>query len=237
MTATFTDAQITAGAFTTVNGVAAGATETAVINVASGATLSIAGAAATNVTLVMNGADGNESLTGDADGPTTINGNAGNDTLVGGTAADTLSGGDGADTFTIGATDSLNTALDTISDYTAGTDKLGLAVTPAGTFGTAAAGAAGASVAADVAATGTTSGTLATDIATAVAAQIVAGAGFWDWAGDTIIVKLTGASVAGTNVTYVVQNQVNDTTYDAAADTVVALIGTSTGPAALTDFV
>ena len=151
-----------------------------------------------------------------------------------GAGADVLTGNGGPDRFQIGATASLNTALDKITDFTPGTDFLALAVLPVSLVASA---GADFSTAADVASTGTTAGSLATDIATAVAAQIVAGANFWATTGDTIAVKITGASVAGTGVTYIVQNQGADATYDAAADTVVALIGTSIAPTTLAHFV
>jgi Ca2+-binding RTX toxin-like protein len=175
------------------------------------------------------------SLTVTADsGSNIITTGTGDDTITGGGDADTLTGGTGIDTFIIAATDSLNTALDTISDYTAGTDILDLEVA---TTSLAASVGADLSIAVSVASTGTTSGTLATDIATAVAAQIVIDANFWANVGDTIVVTLTGSSVAGTGAIYVVQNQAADATYDAGADTVIALIGTSTAPANLVDVI
>lgn len=151
-----------------------------------------------------------------------------------GTGADVLTGNGGPDRFQMGATASLNTALDKITDFTPGTDFLALAVLP---VSLAASAGADFSSAADVASTGTTAGSLATDIASAVAAQIVAGADFWANSGDTIAVKITGASVAGTGVTYIIQNQAADAAYNAAADTVVALIGTSVAPTTLAHFV
>ena len=163
-----------------------------------------------------------------------IDAGAGDDILNGGSGADTLSGGTGDDRFVFAATDSLNSALDTISDFTPGTDILDLAVTP--TSLVAGATTAQFTTAADVASTGTSAATLATDIATAVAAQIVVDATFWDSKGDTISVTITGASVAGTDVSYIVQNQSADATYDVAIDTVIALIGTSVEPTVLDSF-
>lgn len=43
--------------------------------------------------------------------------------------------------------------------------------------------------------------------------------------------------MAGTGVTYIIQNQAADAAYNAAADTVVALIGTSVAPTTLAHFV
>jgi Ca2+-binding RTX toxin-like protein len=173
----------------------------------------------------------------------TINGGAGADTITGGAGADSLTGGAGADRFVIGATDSLNTALDRITDFSAlsttvttGTDKLQLATLPTTLVSGTAAGTAGADlvIAADYASSGATATTLATDLAAIVA---LAGTNAFDQAGDTIVVRITGTSVAGSNVYYVVQNQAADATYDAAADTVIALTGTSTVPTALADFI
>ncbi len=56
-------------------------------------------------------------------------------------------------------------------------------------------------------------------------------------AGDTIMVRLMGVSVAGNNVLYVLQNQANDSTFDAASEVVVALTGVSMVPDDITDFV
>ena len=88
-----------------------------------------------------------------------------------------------------------------------------------------------------MASTGTTSATLLTDLQTAVAEQIALGSTIWANVGDTIAVTLTGASLGGTNVIYILQNQAADSTLDAASDTVIALIGTSTVPTALANFI
>ena len=188
---------------------------------AAGATSQITGSSAANV--IVGGA-----------GVDTINGGAGNDTITGGLGADVLSGGAGADRFVIAATDSLNTSLDTINDFAAGTDILVLAVVP--TSLVAGAATAQFTTAVAIASSGVTSGALATDLAAAVTAQIAINSTLWDSIGDTIAVQLTGASVAGTTVTYIFQNQAANNTYDATVDTVVALIGTSTTPTALASF-
>jgi S-layer protein len=74
----------------------------------------------------IDGGAGEDTLTGGA-GADTMTGGDGNDTLNGGTGADTLTGGAGVDTFVVSsATDSNGTNQDTITDFTAGTDKLGL---------------------------------------------------------------------------------------------------------------
>lgn len=169
-----------------------------------------------------------------AGGADVIAGGAGADVITGGAGADAMTGGLGVDRFVINATDSLNTALDTITDFTAGTDILDLAVVP--TSLVAGPATAQFTTAAAVATSGATAASLAVDLAAAVAAQIVVNATFWDSVGDTIAVLINGASVAGNNVTYIVQNQAANVTYDTAVDTVVALVGTSTTPVALASF-
>ena len=57
-------------------------------------------------------------------GKDTLAGGAGNDELTGGAAADTLTGGAGADKFRIGASDSMLSGFDTITDF--GTDSIGV---------------------------------------------------------------------------------------------------------------
>jgi hypothetical protein len=129
----------------------------------------------------------------------------------------------------------LNTALDKITDFASGSDVLDLANLVTTKVAAGAAGTAGADLvsAADYASSGATAGTLATDLAAIVLLQ---GANAFDQVGDTIYVKITGASLAGTDATYVVQNQANDQTYDVGADTVLALTGTSAAPIELYDF-
>ncbi|MET4116006.1 VCBS repeat-containing protein, partial [Bradyrhizobium sp. JR1.5] len=93
----------------------------------------------------MSGNDGNDILVG-LGGDDTLNGGngsdlllagAGNDTITGGANADLLSGGAGNDTFRYTlASDSTNSAFDTIIDFTSGSDKIaatsGLAITSVG---------------------------------------------------------------------------------------------------------
>lgn len=199
----------------------------------TGGTITIDALTATKATFVGNNQPTIITTGTGADSVTT---GTGADVITGGAGADTITTGTGADDITIGATDSLNTALDKITDYTAGTDDLDLVTVPTTLVAAAAAGTAGADLvaAANYVSSGATAATLATDIAAIVALQ---GADAFDDVGDTIVVKLTGASVAGTGVTYVIQNQANDATYDAAADTVIALTGTSTAPTVLADFI
>ncbi|MDA9314936.1 hypothetical protein N9Q29_00515, partial [bacterium] len=70
---------------------------------------------------------GNDTLYGQA-GDDTLYGNDGNDTLDGGTGADTLTGGAGIDTFVIRSGDggSSISDADTITDFTDGTDLIGM---------------------------------------------------------------------------------------------------------------
>jgi serralysin len=76
-------------------------------------------------------ANGNTIIAGGGDdliyggaGSDTLIGGAGNDRIIGETGADMLTGGTGADTFFFTA--ALNSGLDTITDFVAGTDKLQL---------------------------------------------------------------------------------------------------------------
>ena len=71
--------------------------------------------------------EGADSLYGGA-GNDILVGNAGNDTLDGGTGTDTLTGGSGIDTFVLRSGDggATQAAGDTITDFTDGTDSLGL---------------------------------------------------------------------------------------------------------------
>jgi hypothetical protein len=146
-----------------------------------------------------------------------------------------MSGGGGADTFVIGAAHSRNTSLDKISDYTAGTDILDLEIIPTSLAATT---GGDFSTASNVNSTGVTSSSLKTDIATAITAQRAVSTNYWKQTGDTIVFKLLGSSVAGDDVTYVVQHQAGGSSniYVETRDTVVALVGTSTAPTTLADF-
>lgn len=78
-----------------------------------------------------------DTITGTAQNDT-IDGQAGDDSITGGVGADTLTGGTGADTFILtGINDSRGVSgIDTITDFTTGTDKLQVALTvPAITAG------------------------------------------------------------------------------------------------------
>ena len=71
----------------------------------------------------INGGAGNDLIYGEA-GNDSINGGKGNDSINGGTGNDTLTGGAGKNVFVFGA----EFGKDVITDYTAGSDKIKLAV-------------------------------------------------------------------------------------------------------------
>ncbi|WP_176591034.1 cadherin domain-containing protein [Sphingobium sp. EM0848] len=80
--------------------------------------------AAGNDTLIGNG--GNDTLVGNG-GNDIIDGGAGNDRITGGAGADILTGGSGADVFIYNATgNSTPLAMDQITDFQEGTDKIDL---------------------------------------------------------------------------------------------------------------
>lgn len=111
------------------------ATTTNDAGVAAGATQTINGSNITG-TLLWNGAaelDGKFSITGGAGADSltggslvdTITSGAGNDVITGGSGADVLAGGIGADTFVYESVAQSNGSnMDSISDFTTGTDKL-----------------------------------------------------------------------------------------------------------------
>jgi Ca2+-binding RTX toxin-like protein len=74
---------------------------------------------------LMYGNDGFNHLEGKG-GDDEIFGEGGNDDVRGGSGSDDLTGGDGADTFVFDAALSADKNLDTINDFTSGTDKLWL---------------------------------------------------------------------------------------------------------------
>ncbi len=78
----------------------------------------------------IDGGDDNDSMRG-GQGNDTIAGGNGNDLLLGDLGSDRLTGGAGADIFTFSGQGSLATAPDSITDFTAGTDRLALGFTPA----------------------------------------------------------------------------------------------------------
>lgn len=165
-----------------------------------------------------------------------ITGGAGNDLITGGLGADRLVGGLGADTFRVSA--SRVDSLDVIHDFDSTRDVLDLGIAvfePA--FGVVG-NKEDVNLANPESSTGVTTVSLAADLARTVANTLSSrGPESWKQAGDTIMVRLMGASVAGNNVLYVLQNQANDLTFDAASEVVVALTGVSMVPDGITDFV
>lgn len=92
------------------------------INLAKG---KVTGGAGNDTLTNIENADGsefNDTVVGSAL-ENTLEGNGGNDTINGGLGADTLAGGDGADSFVFD-TALGSTNIDTISDFTSGTDKI-----------------------------------------------------------------------------------------------------------------
>lgn len=72
---------------------------------------------------LLSGLDGNDTLTGGL-GNDTLLGGIGNDRLAGGAGNDVLNGGAGTDTFVFDSAPNALTNLDTLQDFTSGTDKL-----------------------------------------------------------------------------------------------------------------
>jgi len=91
---------------------------------------------AKNSASTLSGDAGNDSITGGT-AADTISGGAGSDTIIGGDGIDSLTGGDGADTFSLAGIKAVANR-DVITDFTAGTDKFGVAggdITIGTTFG------------------------------------------------------------------------------------------------------
>ncbi|MDZ8259261.1 calcium-binding protein [Nostoc sp. ChiQUE01b] len=96
-----------------------------IVNLATG--LASGGAGTDFISNIENvkGSIFDDILTGNS-GANVINGDNGNDILNGGAGADTLTGGQGADRFIFQFGQSLVSASDRITDFTIGTDKIGL---------------------------------------------------------------------------------------------------------------
>ena len=127
-TAVSIDASGMTGAGTFTQTAAAGTTTTSITGTANNDTI-LGGTAASSLT----GGAGNDSITGGI-GNDTINGGDGADQITGGVGRDSLTGGSGIDTFVFaanaaGAVVSSQSAPDTITDFTSGTDKLQIAQT------------------------------------------------------------------------------------------------------------
>ena len=95
------------------------------------------------VTNVINGTAGNDTLNGTAAADTinglagndTINGQGGNDIIDGGLGNDTLTGGAGNDQFNFTTAPNTTTNRDTLTDFTQGTDRIGLSRAVFSAFG------------------------------------------------------------------------------------------------------
>ena len=167
---------------------------------------------------VITGGAGSDTVFG-GDGNDTIFGGPGDDIITGGAGADKLEGGEGKDTFNIGLGDSLNTSLDIIDiGYSDSIHLPSLLSLISADFNF---------LTETYFSSGVTADSLAEDITKAVNSV---SEGAFDQIGDTIAFILKDKSVAGTDVLYVVQNQANNSTYDAVDDTVIALkIGSDSG--------
>lgn len=180
-------------------------------------------------------------LAGTLNEGTTITGGIGDDNLTGsdqsdviegGAGADTLTGGRGADVFVYTVeTDSLNTALDTVTDFISGNDKFDVPNPPTN----AGDGSAGADLNhVTVTSTGETASTLAQDLA---AVADGAAANEWDQPGDTHVVRLRGQSIGGTDAVYlVIEDGTHPTTYDATEDLVLLVSDRRDVTLSLSDF-
>ena len=183
----------------------------------------------------LEGSKFSDFITGGA-GNDLITGGAGNDLITGGLGADRLVGGLGADTFRVSA--SRVDSLDVIHDFDSTRDVLDLGIAVYKLAFGVDGNKEDVNYASLEFSTGVTTVSLAVDLARTVANTLPSrGPESWMQAGDTIMVRLMGVSVAGNNVLYVLQNQANDSTFDAASEVVVALTGVSMVPDDITDFV
>ncbi|MFM7221540.1 MAG: bluetail domain-containing putative surface protein, partial [Nodosilinea sp.] len=102
--------------------------ETVIFTLSSGTGYTVGATASATVTISdndLNGTTGADNLLGDS-GRNALNGLAGSDILNGGAEADRLIGGNGADTFVFQFGQSILSALDHITDFAIGTDKIDL---------------------------------------------------------------------------------------------------------------
>ena len=106
------------------------------------------------VTNVINGTAGNDTLNGTAGADTinglagndTINGQGGNDIIDGGLGNDSLTGGAGNDRFNFSTAPNTTTNRDTLTDFTQGTDRIGLSRAVFSAFGATATTVAAAQI-------------------------------------------------------------------------------------------
>jgi hypothetical protein len=167
-------------------------------------------------------------ITGSVGTDTIVTG-SGADTISGGVGSDTMTGGAGADTFVYATVGSTSAIIDRIMDFVGGTDILDLPIAGTGTLNTGSTGANVSIATALGTSTGTSEANLLTDLNLAADARNIASTGLFAQAGDTFSVLITGVSLLGTNVIYVVQNVGADNTVVTNADYIIGLVGTSTG--------
>jgi Ca2+-binding RTX toxin-like protein len=164
-----------------------------------------------------------------SNGADTIVTGSGADTITGGVGSDTITGGAGVDTFVNAISGSGTVVIDRLMDFVGGTDKLDLPIAGTGTINVGSAGA-DVTIAATRVSTGTSEANLLTDLCAVALLQVTAaGAGAYTQAGDTFQVYISGDSLCGTNVTYVVQEVGGVLTTVTIADIIIALVGTSSG--------
>ena len=180
---------------------------------------------------VIIGSSAANTITGDAANDY-INGGAGNDTITAGAGGDYLVGGAGDDTFvattraeSLVAADGAVGGYDAISDFLSGTDKLDLA------------GALALTAAIDgVANLNARTQAFDTDMATTVAAaRAGVGANSFADVGDVLVVNITGGNAAQTGV-WVFQN-ITTAGFAVADDLAIKLVGTSSTPLVVGDFI
>jgi Ca2+-binding RTX toxin-like protein len=228
-TANITTAALATANFSVNGSAMTGALTVSATNFATNGVALTGGSAADSLTGgaqndTINGGAGNDTLLSGLAGNDTINGGDGNDTIVSGTGNDSLTGGAGSDTFryngTVNAvyTDSLATTagLDRITDFVAGTDKIGL-VNTGTTVTSVTLTSVAVATAADV-------GTLLTAIGNSVAASTAAAA-------QVGVITVAAGAMAGT---YLFVNDLNNAAQ--AADTLINITGVS-GTITTGDFV
>ena len=185
-----------------------------------------------DMVVIRHGSSGAAQFLADRIPSNVINGGDGSDTITGGPGADVITCGTVNDVLTITTeTDSLNTSMDVVQDFTSGQDDFDVDTVPA-TVGSCTAGVNLNT--ASVASTGATAGTLATDIGTVNAAAAL---NCWDQAGDAHLITVTGTSIGGVDAVYlVIEDGTAATAYNAGADAVILMGGTSSTTLVVGDF-
>jgi Ca2+-binding RTX toxin-like protein len=183
--------------YNTLDSLVAASFSLAVNMTGAGAGVNFNGAAETNGFFGMQGSAFNDTLTG-GNGDDFIRGNGG---------ADTLDGRGGSDNFFV--IGSFIGSMDTIVNVEAGQDRI------------IAGGLTSNLTALNIASS--TAGGLLASINTAIAG-LAPGAGAWDDIGDALLLTVASGSGAGT---YLLFNENANSTFDAAADHIVAIGGIS----------